>query len=94
MKKLLYILPMVTVLMLPLTINAQGDDFFRNWKDNNYENRDGKLNIYFGGSGGMGVVDPGASVMEDPTVPIGNGLLIMIMAGAGYALLKKKEEAK
>ena len=36
-------------------------------------------------------MDLGGMSQEDPA-PLGSGLLIMVAAGAGYALLKKKEE--
>lgn len=97
MKKLLYILPMVTVLMLPLTINAQwgrSDGLFSDYNDPYYNDRGGEaLHIIFGGSSPGDDVNIGAPDIEDPT-PLGSGLIIMLMAGAGYALLKKKEEAK
>lgn len=34
----------------------------------------------------------GGMTNDDPNAPLGSGLLIMAAAGAGYALLKKKEE--
>ena len=32
--------------------------------------------------------------IEDPTAPLGSGIAVLVAVGAGYALLKRKEEAK
>jgi hypothetical protein len=34
----------------------------------------------------------GVTQHKDPTAPLGSGLLIMVAAGAGYAIYKKKED--
>ena len=34
----------------------------------------------------------GGAQQKDPTAPLGSGLLIMVAAGAGYAIYKKKED--
>lgn len=48
-----------------------------------------------GGSGdakdGEGL-ELGGATQKDPTAPLGSGLLIMVAAGAGYAIYKKKED--
>lgn len=75
-------------LLLPMTTNAQSggsDGFFRNGMDS-YENRDGGLSNQTFGS------ESGGPQAPTDLVPVGNGLLIMFAAGAGYAMLKKKED--
>lgn len=52
----------------------------------------------FGGNRGGGLSNQtfgensGGSATETDVAPLGSGLLIMVAAGAGYALLKKKED--
>ena len=79
-------LAMAAGMLLPMTTNAQQTDgFFRGGIDN--YNRDGGLsNQTFGQDVGGGPQTP------TELVPLGSGLLIMMTAGAGYALLKKKED--
>lgn len=37
----------------------------------------------------------GGAQQEDPTsAPLGSGIVVLLTAGAGYALLKRKEETK
>jgi len=61
-------------------MNAQSgktDGFFNNNEDG-YTNRDGSIGI-------------GGAEQEDPTAPVGSGLLVLTIAGAGYVTLKNKE---
>lgn len=77
-------------LLLPVTMIAQQggtDGFFGSKNSDDYQNRG---TIQLSGSGDFNL---GGASQENPT-PMGSGLLIMVVAGAGYALLKKKEEAK
>lgn len=68
-----------------LSLNAQSDSFFRNGYDNDYTNRDNITNdITLGG----------VTNDENPTVPVGSGLLIMVAAGAGYAVARRKGAAR
>ena len=82
----------MAMLFMPLAISAQTDGFFSS--DNGGGNRGVKPYPVTGeetpiefeeliGSGG---------VAPQNGSPIGSGLLIMAAAGAGYLLLKKKEE--
>lgn len=66
------------------TLNAQGSDgFFRAGNDDSYSNRDGiTLN-------GLTTQDLG----QEPA-PLGSGLLIMVAAGAGYAVMRRKKSIK
>ncbi len=66
--------------MAAINLSGQTDGFFRN-----YDNGDR--------SGDTGGVTIGGMTNDNPT-PVGSGLLIMVAAGAGYALLKKKEEKR
>ena len=73
---------MAIAMSLPMTVNAQ--DFFIRGGEDNHENRDGE-----GGAGlALGGMTPQGT--NEPA-PLGSGLLIMMAAGAGYAILKKKE---
>lgn len=74
---------MVVVLLLPMKINAQTkmDGFFDTSFSSNYEDRLSDwevaiINQQFGTN------------LE----PLGSGLIILSLAGAGYAFLKKKED--
>ncbi|MBQ7533574.1 MAG: hypothetical protein IJT45_07820 [Bacteroidales bacterium] len=78
-------LAMALGLLLPTTMNAQTDGFFRGGGEN-YENRD------VNPSGSLSL---GPTQYENPSeAPIGSGLLILTIAGAGYVALKKKEAVK
>lgn len=84
LKALMLSMAMAVGMLLPATMNAQHTDgFFRNNGDN-YENRDG------GTSAGLYFDQP--HQYNDPTAPVGSGLLILVAAGAGYTLLKKEED--
>ena len=81
LKAFMLSLMMLANIFLPATVNAQkSDGFFRGGANDNYENRDGEQ------SETMTTQNFGESA------PLGCGLLIMLGAGAGYALLKKKED--
>ena len=95
MKKLLYILPMVIVmLLLPLTINAQwgrSDGLFSDYNDPYYNDRGGgSYVITFGGSA-PGDSNSITNQTFDQPLPLGSGLIVMTVAGAGYALLKRRK---
>lgn len=66
-------------IMLPTTTKAQIDGFFKN-ENEDYTNRD--------------VTPSGEMTTQNfgDYAPVGNGLLIMFAAGAGYVFLKKKED--
>ena len=86
MKKLLIIkalmLLLIMAVMLPMSLRAQqnGDDYFRAW-DNEYDNRDALA----------------AWAVTNQTfgdAPLGSGLLILTVAGAGYAISRRKRSRK
>lgn len=62
--------------------NAQGDNFFRGGFDS-YENRDGDETT--GGISNYGIGE---------TVPLGSGLLVLVAAGVGYAVVRRKRSIK
>ena len=73
----------MAMLFMPLAISAQTDGFFGS--DNGGGNR-GSVYKY---STDVTMEDFGDTSLHEG--PIGSGLLIMVAAGAGYLLLKKKE---
>ena len=85
MKKLL--LALAIVLAMGLTASAQRDSYFNDWDD--VGNGLDKVNIYEptrdpglpGGHGG-----------GDTPAPLGTGIAVLTALGAGYAMLKKREE--
>lgn len=78
---------MLFEMLFTTTLYAQkskSDGFFNNpFNDpyNDYYNRDNLINL-------------GGAIHEDPTVPVGNGLLVVTIAGISYLLIKKNREAK
>ena len=84
--KLKTYLAAMAMLFMPLAISAQTDGFFRS------DNGGGSRGDYT-----VTVNDDGGAIVHTeqfkgvPT-PLGSGLLIMVAAGAGYLVLKKKEE--
>jgi len=75
----------VITILLPMTLNAQTkmDGFFTSYSNDGYTDRD---NVSV--SGGF----LSANNQTFGEAPLGSGLIIMLAAGAGYALLKKKED--
>ena len=75
---------MMAGMLVPVSVFAQSDGFFRGGGNNEY--RDGGLSNQTFGS------ETGGPQAPTDIVPLGSGLLIMMTAGAGYTLLKKKED--
>ena len=87
----------MAMLFMPFAISAQTDGFFGS--DNGGGNRGVPPKDYPVNSGDSGepLLDfdspvGGGGVAPQNEGPIGSGLLIMAAAGAGYLLIKKKEE--
>lgn len=78
LKALVLSVTLMAGMLVPTSAFAQSDDFFRT-EDN------------FGGNRDFAVTWAATS-QNFGEAPLGTGLLIMLGAGAGYALLKKKEE--
>ena len=84
--KLKTYLAAMAMLFMPLAISAQTDGFFSS------DNGGGSRGTY-----NVEVVDTDGAILipdtfQDVPAPLGSGLLIMVAAGAGYMLFKKKEE--
>lgn len=81
-------LPMLTATQL----NAQyGGGMFA--RGGNADNADNVSLMNRNGSNINNGVDLGGAMTENPTeAPVGGGIAILVAAGAGYALLKRKED--
>ena len=99
MKKLLKIktLAICAILMagmvIPFTMTAQRNDGFFRGRYDNINDRD---DITIGGAASTtnGLTIEGMD-NEDPTqAPLGSGLLVMVAAGAGYAMMRRKRSRK
>ena len=78
-KSIISALVLAAVFILPVSLNAQSDGFFRGGEGDNSGNRD---NAYdFSGIQNNGIGE---------TAPIGSGLLIFAGLGAGYAIMRRK----
>ena len=73
----------MAMLFMPLAISAQTDGFFSSY------NGGGSRGDDYQYIAGVKMKDFGNTSTNDG--PIGSGLLIMVAAGAGYLILKKKE---
>lgn len=90
----LAILAAIALMLLPVTMKAQGDMFFRAKYDDDFENREvgeifGLFNEPFGTS-----VTPFGFTTFVANSPLGSGLLIMVVAGAGYALARGRRRSR
>ena len=87
MKKILFAIAII--LTICLTANAQGrDGFIHNWSNDNYDRG-------INDAGGLGLPNAGGLVNggqygNDEPAPLGSGLLILTILGAGYAVVRKK----
>ncbi len=89
LKALMFTAVLALGMLMPTITNAQSDGFFRN--QNDYENRadEGLSNEIFGENNTFGPAAP-----TNINAPLGSGLLIMMMAGAGYAVARRKRFSK
>ena len=92
LKALTLSLVMATLMLLPLTMNAQ-------YRENQYGLQEWGQTSLLGRQDGDGTRSSGGGIglesatQENPTnAPLGSGIAILVAAGAGYALLKRKEE--
>ena len=89
LKALTLSLAMVTLMLLPLTMNAQ-------YRENQYGLQEwgqtSLLGRQEGGDRSGGGIGLESATQENPTAPLGGGIAILVTAGAGYALLKRKED--
>ena len=80
LKALVLTVAMAAGMLLPMTMNAQNDDFFRG--SDEMTNREAEAISVTGG----------ITNQQFGEAPLGSGLLILVAAGAGYVALKKKED--
>ncbi len=80
LKAMMLSLTVAAMLLLPTTSTAQSDGFFKNYDNGDRTGDDTEI------TGGLTNADFGESA------PLGSGLLVMLAAGAGYVILKKKED--
>lgn len=74
---------MIVVTIIPMTLVAQNDDFFKNYyHDYYYENRDNVV---------INDINNGITV-NDFGAPLNNGLLIMTMAGVFYVFKNRRNK--
>lgn len=81
-KAFIMVAAMALMMLLPTNVNAQTkmDGFFESFNTDNYDDR---------ASWDFVVTNQQFGMNE---TPLGNGLLIMIVAGAGYVAIKRKKE--
>ena len=83
LKTIVFSLGLAAMTLTANNLNAQNDGglFGRGMTPDNAEsnNRDGGIGL-------------GGAQSEDPTSPLGSGIAILTAIGAGYALLKRKED--
>ena len=88
---------LLAVLLPATTVSAQGI-LGSSLVDEYYEEQDrsmlhkGSGSISYGASTDQDGLTLGGLTQDDPSSPLGSGLIILAAAGAGYVLLKKKEE--
>ena len=80
MKKILFAIAFIMV--LGFAANAQSDSFFKS--DNG--------NAGNGNREEFGMALPSHGATDDQQAPLGSGIAVLTALGAGYAMLKKREE--
>ena len=82
----------VMAFVLPCCLHAQwggSDGLFNDYKDPIYNDR-GSYSITLNGTGGSG---SGITNQQfGKPLPLGSGLIVMAVAGASYALLKRRKD--
>ena len=96
MKRYLIAVVIMLVLASPISTMAQGGIFQRGKSDGNTEKstgllRNGETTNTLTNQGFGNPVDGSDLTNQTFGSPIGSGLLVMLMAGAGYATLKKNK---
>ena len=88
-------LSMIMTLGLVMPMMAQSDGFFRN-NENLYDNRAEASGYIINQTFGQDPATPatGGITNQQFGVPVGSGLLIMVAAGAGYAMARRKRARK
>ena len=86
MKKI--ILAIAIVLMVGFSAKAQRDSYFNDWDD--VSNGLDKIEFDYGGMRDPGL--PGGHGGGDTPAPLGSGIVVLTMLGAGYAVARRKHE--
>jgi hypothetical protein len=81
MKKILFVL--VVLMTMCFSANAQSDGFFKSGGSENYSGRTETPTPLIPGTA------PGTT--PDSNAPLGSGLIILTVAGAGYAVMRRKK---
>lgn len=89
MKTIMLSLVMAVALLSPLCINAQEGGLFG--LGNKATEQNDNYGMMKGGYRGGEGISLGGAESENPT-PVGSGIIVLMAAGAGYALLKRKED--
>lgn len=79
---------MAALMLSPMAMNAQ-------YKEDQYGLQEWGQTSLLGkqGSGGTEGIGLGGATTENPTeAPVGGGIAILVVAGVGYTLLKRKED--
>ncbi|MBQ6082906.1 MAG: hypothetical protein IJK92_00920 [Bacteroidales bacterium] len=84
MKKI--ILTISIILTLGFYASAQSDGFFSNWSDGYSDRASSDFFIP-----NIGMPDTNIGVTDNSNAPLGNGLIIFSILGAGYFILKNKK---
>ena len=88
-KTIMLLLVLTVALLSPLCTNAQeGGLFGLGNKATEQNDNYGMMKGGYRGGEGVGL---GGAESENPT-PVGSGIIILMAAGAGYAMLKRKED--
>ncbi|MBQ7532456.1 MAG: hypothetical protein IJT45_01990 [Bacteroidales bacterium] len=94
LKTIMLFLAMAVSLLLPMTMFAQSDGFFRGGGDYNRDSGSGaySLNNQQFGSDANGGYNLNNQTFGQDEAPLGTGLLIMMAAGIGYVAIKRKQQ--
>ena len=84
LRSIISALVLAAVFILPNSLNAQSDGFFRGGESDNYSDR-ASITVT-----GTEITLGGAQGENPDPAPLGGGLLIMLAAGAGYVVAKRK----
>ena len=79
---ILFMLMLFGIIAPTMSLAQRSDGFFKNYNDN-YENRDSEIPI-----NGSGIQN------DDFGTPLGSGLLILTVVGAGYAIARRRKSYK
>ena len=88
MKYIISLIVLIMMTILPCRLNAQfgrSDGFFSGYNDDIYSGTRDAYNINVFGQNDI------SNQTFGQELPLGNGLIVMIAAGAGYAIIKRRK---